>query len=163
MVIHRARQLPPSLVLGLCLGLGGALLVGCKDVELRKAVDRTEQAAASTGTEVRALRDQVGALALEIKTLRDELGAARTQLEGLLTPRGTPAAGHSSRISVQTTPSGATATLDGKVVGVTPLMLDLQAGSRLTLRLDKVGFRPHVVEVDAGAPTDLQVTLQRAP
>ena len=69
-----------------------------------------------------------------------------------------------AQLVVDTTPTGATVTLDGQPVGLTPLDRALPAHAHAQLVLAKVGFEPQKLEVDlaAGLATRIDRVLKAA-
>lgn len=66
------------------------------------------------------------------------------------------------QVYVSSNPTGATVFLGQKKMGVTPVMLKVQAGSEeLSMRLEKPGFRPRIMTIRPEEDTKLSVQLAK--
>jgi hypothetical protein len=76
----------------------------------------------------------------------------RTEVEAKLAP--------SAKLAITSTPSGANVFVDGKRLGITPLVLDLQWGE-YTIFVEKQGYPRETRKLDLKADKALDVTLKR--
>ncbi|OJH34825.1 hypothetical protein BON30_41825 [Cystobacter ferrugineus] len=69
---------------------------------------------------------------------------------------------HSAILSIQSTPSGATVSVDGKVVGTTPLFIDNTYPEQdIPVRLTLKGYKPWKGTITGNQPVSLDVQLKR--
>jgi tetratricopeptide (TPR) repeat protein len=68
------------------------------------------------------------------------------------------------QLTIVSMPAGASVTVDGRAVGVTPFTMDLALGKhRVSLGLPGYREQTHEIELAAAAPTDLSSNLEREP
>lgn len=115
--------------------------------------------AAETAETVRTVRENAHLLEQRVLGLQAQTERLEAALAAVASaPDASAAIAEPIRVSVTTTPAGADVFVDGKSVGVTPVVIDGTSKQRISLALRKSGYRAVVRTVEL--TTDMQLAFE---
>lgn len=123
------------------------------------------------GKELADIRTELVAIRTELHSVREELRGLRSADAGPPAPEASsptepqaaePVEHGAVSIQVESDPEGADVFVADEKIGVTPLAVPIPAGvGELRVRLEKEGYRPHLMNLRRGAGTKVSIELAK--